>query len=234
MAEEFTGHVSGVSALAEPARRALYLYVVSRAEPVGREEAADACDLPVSTARFHLDRLVEAGLLAVEYRRLSGRTGPGAGRPSKLYRRSDRQVSVSLPERRYDLAGEVLAAAVERSLGEGVPLREAIGEAAGDRGRRSAAASVREVDGPAEAAPEREIEAAAEVLATLGYEPRTSETEISLGNCPFDSLAREHTDVVCGLNVALVGGVLSELGCRHLEAVLEPSPPLCCVRARIP
>jgi predicted ArsR family transcriptional regulator len=236
MRDEFADDVSGVGALAEPARRALYLYVASRADPVSREQAADACDVPVHSAKFHLDRLVDVGLLTVDFRRLSGRTGPGAGRPAKLYRRSDRHVSVSLPDRRYDLAGAVLAAAVERTLADGVPLAEAIAETARTLGLRCADESGRTVVGADQATPEptpeAEMSVASDVLATLGYEPRTSGADLVLANCPFDALAREHTDVVCGLNVALVDGVLAGLGCRRLEAVLDPAPDLCCVRAR--
>src|SRR6187551_2084694 len=102
---ELRRQASGIGALADDTRRALYAYVAAQHEPVGREQAASALHLALHTASFHLDRLVAEGLLDVEYRRLSGRTGPGAGRPSKLYRRTDREVSVSLPERRYELAG---------------------------------------------------------------------------------------------------------------------------------
>src|SRR3978361_2223148 len=111
--DDFAAQVAGVSALADPVRRSLYQFVVRRPEPVSRDQAAAGLALPRHTAKFHLDRLVEEGLLATEFRRLSGRRGPGAGRPAKLYRRSDRQVAVSLPERHYDVAGRVLARAVE-------------------------------------------------------------------------------------------------------------------------
>ena len=89
--------VMGVAALADPLRRRLYRYVARSAEPVGREEAAAAVEVPVHTAKFHLDRMVDDGLLTVEFRRLSGRSGPGAGRPAKLYRRSEHEFTVSLP-----------------------------------------------------------------------------------------------------------------------------------------
>ena len=102
---DLEAQAAGIGALAEPIRRALYEYVVAQPEPVGREQAAQAVGVPGHKAIFHLDRLVEEGLLAVEYRRLGGRTGPGAGRPSKLYRRAEREWSVSLPPRRYDLVG---------------------------------------------------------------------------------------------------------------------------------
>ena len=112
--------VTAVAALAEPTRRRLYDHVVRQPAPVTRDEAAAALDLPRATAAFHLDRLVDDGLLDVGYERRTGRTGPGAGRPSKLYRRAECSVAVSLPERHYDLAGDLLAAAMveaERTRG---------------------------------------------------------------------------------------------------------------------
>src|SRR5512139_3630405 len=112
MSDRFETGVSGVSALAEPARRALYLYVAAQPGPVSREQAAEGCSLPSHSAKFHLDRLVDAGLLEVEFRRLSGRTGPGAGRPAKLYRRGSREVGVSLPDRHYEVPAEILATAI--------------------------------------------------------------------------------------------------------------------------
>ena len=223
MSDRFEAGVSGVSALAEPARRALYLYVAAQPGPVSRDQAAEGCSLPSHSAKFHLDRLVEAGLLEVEFRRLSGRTGPGAGRPAKLYRRSGRQISVSLPERRYDLAGHVLAAAIDRSLAEGLPLSAAVTEAAEAEGRRIA-----EETTPTSGESTRRAE---HVLRANGYEPDTGDSGIRLLNCPFDALAREHTDLVCGMNVALVTGVLDGVGCDSLEAVLAPEPGLCCVKA---
>lgn len=226
MSDDFAEQVAGIGALAEPARRALYLFVASQSDAVSREQAADACDLPLHSVKFHLDRLVEEGLLAVDFRRLSGRTGPGAGRPSKLYRRSARQVSVCLPPRRYDLAGQVLAAAIDRSLSQGVALREAVAEAAKAEGRRIAA------DQEPDRHSESELARATDVLGRHGYEPRTTGDAVCLANCPFDSLAREHTALVCGMNLSLVEGVLDALGCRTLEAVLDPEPGMCCVKAR--
>jgi len=222
MADDFAERVSGVGALAEPARRGLYLYVAAQPEAVSREQAAEGCDLPPHSAKFHLDRLVDEGLLDVEFRRLSGRSGPGAGRPAKLYRRSGREVSVSLPERRYDLAGRVLAAAVERAAGGDVPLPVAVAEAAAGEGRRAVPADLVGDD----------AERMTAALAACGYEPRTVEGVTTLVNCPFDALAREHTELVCGMNLDFVQGVLDELSVTSIEAVLQPAPETCCVRCR--
>jgi len=222
--DRFSAEVAGVSALAEPARRALYLYVAEQQDPVSREQAASACELPLHSAKFHLDRLVDEGLLDVTYRRLTGRTGPGAGRTAKLYQRSDREVSVSLPERHYDLVGAILATAVDRSSTGGMAVQDAVAEAATARGRAIAAAA-----GPVAG---DDLERSSAVLRENGYAPRPDDGGLCLANCPFDRLAREHTELVCGMNVALVSGVLEGLGCESLEAVLDPAPGLCCVKAQ--
>jgi predicted ArsR family transcriptional regulator len=239
VSDELAEQVTGIGALAEPARRALYLYVASQPEAVSREQAAAAVGMPLHSAKFHLDRLVEEDLLEVEFRRLSGRTGPGAGRPSKLYRRSSRQLSVSLPERRYDMAGDVLASAIDRSLRDGVPIAEAVREAAAAEGRSIAGAFLEGTPSqPATSASEggaaghdvSGLSRTADVLALHGYEPRTSDGEICLANCPFDRLANEHTELVCGMNLALIDGVIDGLGVTAVSAELAPQPGFCCVK----
>jgi predicted ArsR family transcriptional regulator len=217
-----------LGALAEPSRRALYDHVAAAASPVSREQAAQAVGLPVHSAKFHLDRLVEQGLLEVEYKRLSGRSGPGAGRPSKLYRRSSRTVDVSLPPRRYDLAGAILAEAIEAVTATGAPMADAVATAAARTGRELSAQP------PAPRA-RRPLARVAEVLERYGYEPRVSHdgTELELDNCPFDRLAKDHTDLVCSMNLALVGGAVEGLGCREVRTRLEPTPDHCCVRASL-
>src|SRR3954447_1519078 len=118
-------------ALADPVRRELYRWVVAQADPVSRDQAAAGADVPRHTAKFHLDRLVADGPLETELRRLTGRRGPGAGRPAKLYRRSSRQVSLTLPPRQYELAAQIMAAALDRGGGP-----EALATAAVEAGRR--------------------------------------------------------------------------------------------------
>lgn len=214
--------VNGIATLAEPVRRGLYLWVVGQVEPVTRDQASEGVGVARHTAKFHLDRLVAEGLLTVEFRRLTGRTGRGAGRPAKLYSRAEQPVSVSLPERRYDLAGRILAAGVERAAREGVPVDEAVRAAAAGEGVRV---------GSAAAGTAPELERTSQALAGQGYEPRSApDAGLELANCPFDSLAREHTELVCGFNHAFVGGVLDGLDCAGLTASLDPTPGLCCVR----
>lgn len=220
---DFRTRAAGIGALADDTRRALYEYVVAQPDPVGRERVATALDLPVSRASFHLDRLVAEGLLDVEFRRLSGRTGPGAGRPAKLYRRADRDFAVSLPERRYDLVADILAAAVARAAG-GEDLDQALRSTAHEHGEALGSEAIA-------SAARADLASLAQVLAAQGYEPRLGEDAVVLANCPFDSLARKHTALVCGLNQAYVQGVADGMRCPAVSS-LEPSPDTCCVTAR--
>ncbi len=134
--QDFVEQVSGVASLADPVRRKLYLWVAGQPHPASRDLAAESLDLPRHTVKFHLDKLVEQGLLDVTFERLTGRRGPGAGRPTKLYRRSAQQVTVTLPERRYDLAGQLLAGSIEQSTTTGTPVLDALQAAAGRLGRQ--------------------------------------------------------------------------------------------------
>ena len=186
-----------MAALAEPTRRRLYDHVVRQAAPVSRDERPRPSPSPAPTAAFHLDRLVDDGLLEVDYERRTGRTGPGAGRPSKLYRRAECTVAVSLPERRYDLAGGLLAAAMAE---------------AEESGERPAAcwpgwptSAAREL--AAEAARARR-DAALRVLEEHGFEPRAEDGEVSAGQLPVPRPGAEHTELVCGMNLRLLEGVL--------------------------
>ena len=222
--DDFAAQVSGVGALAEPARRALYLYVVAQPEPVSRDQAAAGAGLPRHTAKFHLDKLVADGLLDTDYRRLSGRRGPGAGRPTKLYRRSSRQVAVTLPPRHYDLAGQILARAVEDAARDGVPVLQAVQRAAVEAGHRLGAAQRPRDEGSAPV-----LDDVAAVLDAHGYEPRVQGDRVVLANCPFHALAREHTALVCGMNLHLITALLDELGRRDVQTGLDPAPQRCCV-----
>src|SRR5215218_6815979 len=103
--------VAAVGLLDDPVRRRLYDHVAMSGRPVGRDEAAKAAGIARTLAAYHLDKLADAGLLTVTFERRSGRGGPGAGRPAKLYTRSARDVAVSVPPRDYGLAARLLAEA---------------------------------------------------------------------------------------------------------------------------
>jgi len=225
--EDFAERVTGLAALADPIRRELYLFVVAQPEPVSRDRAAEGVAVPRHTAKFHLDKLAEQGLLDTEFQRLSGRRGPGAGRPAKLYRRSGRELSVTLPARRYDLAGQLLAQAIDDSTRDGTPVLDAVHTAAAECGR-ALGDHAQQALGP-RPGPAQQVAAVCAVLAAHGYEPRRVDSSVTLANCPFDALAQDHTDLVCGMNLALLDAVVDRVGDGTLTARLDPADDRCCV-----
>lgn len=218
--------IEAVATLEEPNRQRLYDLVVSSRQPVGRDEAASALDMSRELAAFHLDRLVEAGLLDTEYRRRSGRTGPGAGRPAKLYRRGDREIAVSLPPRRYDMVADVMATALDR-LGGG-PAIDSVTAVARERGTAVGSDARRK----AGARPGRRRLRAAlfDTLRGTGFEPETAPAGfVCLRNCPYDALVPDHRDLTCGMNLAWAEGVIDGLAGSGLRPELAPRPGQCCV-----
>lgn len=226
--ETWTSRISAIAALDEPTRRRLYEFVVGQAAPVSRDEAADAVGVPRTTVAFHLDKLATEGLLEVVYERRTGRTGPGAGRPSKLYRRAPDHIAVSLPERRYELAARLLADAFHEAETAGQSPRAVLHRRARELGKELGRTTrAGHADGDDHAAAMR-------TLHDFGFEPRQAggADEVVLVNCPFRSLAERHTELVCGMNLCLVDGILDGLAATGLAAHLAPEPGHCCVRLR--
>jgi predicted ArsR family transcriptional regulator len=213
-----------IGSLQEPVRRALYRFVAAQRRDVSRDEAAEGVGIQRALAAFHLDKLVDAGLLETTFRRLTGRTGPGAGRPAKLYRRSSSDRTVSLPPRTYDLAAELLAQAVEEG---GKAPEDAVAEVGRRFGHDLGEQVASHLRG--RASRERRIAALAEVLDRYGYEPRREGQAIRLGNCPFHALSETHRELVCGMNLALLEGVVDGMKGSDFEARPDPKPGECCV-----
>jgi predicted ArsR family transcriptional regulator len=203
--------VEAIGELREPVRRAVYEYTVGRGEAVGRDEVAAALGIGRTLAAFHLDRLADAGLLDVSFARRSGRSGPGAGRPAKLYRRSATAHEVTLPPRRYLAVAELLAGVVERTGTD-----EALFEAARERGRSLGRAAPAGEDGLVAA------------LSEQGYEPQPREGSVVLRNCPFHALARGYPPLVCGMNLALLEGLVEGSGAAAVPRI-APAGADCCV-----
>ena len=220
--------LEALGALAEPLRRRVYQYVLTQEEPVGRDQAATALGVARSVAAFHLDKLVDAGLLEVEYRRPPGRGGPGAGRPAKWYKATAHEVALSVPERHYEVAASLLA----RSLAvarPSDPTRHALAEAARDYGHALAAASALS----SVASPADRLQEVATVLADQGYEPRVAGRELTLENCPFRAIAQLTPELTCAMNLDVVIGLLEEIGDPALIARLDPAPGRCCVKVEV-
>ena len=213
--------VAAVAALQEPTRRRLYELVVGRDSPVSRDEAAEALGIGRPIAAFHLDRLAAVGLLATAYQRTSGRSGPGAGRPAKVYRRGPAAIDVSLPARRYELAAALFADALdEAGPVELADRARARGRALGEQARTAVAGQ------PKTGQPDTAL---VSTLARGGYEPRVEGDMILLRNCPFDALVDRHRQLTCGMNLALLEGIRDGLGETERTPRPVTIPGFCCV-----
>jgi predicted ArsR family transcriptional regulator len=222
--QSFDQNVTGIGALADPVRRQLYRFVCSQAQPVTRDQAAAAVGVARHKAKFHLDRLEAEGLLEADYVRLSGRTGPGAGRPAKRYRRGGREFAIALPARDYELAGHIMAEAISESARTGTPIFDALNGAAAARGAAIAATSADHPSGLDAA-----LDFAVRILTEQAYEPRRIDRTVVMTNCPFHRLAASHSDLVCRLNHALLSGFVDAIAPDLLKAHLEPGENRCCV-----
>ena len=226
--QDTDAQIESLSLLRDPLRRAIYRYVARALEPVSRDDVAGAVDASRSLVAFHLDKLVDNGLLRTSFRRLTGRTGPGAGRPAKLYERSDRQLEVSLPAREYELAAHLLLQALDGGSKAGSG--ERLQTAARRLGESSGAQEVERAGVPRSRA--ASLDRLEPVLERLGYEPFRETGSICLSNCPFHALAEQSTATVCGMNLALIEGVLDGLRTKGVVAELAPAPGRCCVQIK--
>ncbi|MGH3095405.1 MAG: helix-turn-helix transcriptional regulator [Streptosporangiales bacterium] len=218
----WSADLAALSSLDDPVRERLYTIVCERGEPVGRDGAAEALGIDRSLAAYHLDRLVQAGLLTASYRRPPGRGGPGAGRPAKVYSRSDQEFAVTVPPREYELAARLLAAATATS-DDGRARLDGIA-----RGYGTQLGQQRRAGQTSRARSRQSVEA---LLHDLGYEPAGDQHGgLILRNCPFHELARQHPAVACGMNLALIEGAVTGMAATGLRATLDPAPgQRCCV-----
>jgi predicted ArsR family transcriptional regulator len=218
-----------LGALEDELRRRLYVFVRSQGRPVNRDESASAAGISRKLAAFHLDKLVDRGLLTPTYARPPGRGGRGAGRSAKYYQPSNRQIDVTIPERRYDLLGSVFLRAL-RSQRQGEAGEEAARRAAGETGLEIGRAERQRLGIPPPG-PERATAVTTQILEQTGYEPyRDERGYVRLRSCPFDELAEQARDLVCSMNARLVEGIVRGLDNETLGVVLEPVPGECCVR----
>jgi predicted ArsR family transcriptional regulator len=159
--------LTALAGLGDPIRRALYRYVAKRGVPVSRDDAAQAAGISRPLAAYHLDKLIDDGLLEARYQRRSGRRWPGAGRPAKHYVRAHRQLELSLPTRDDGALAELLASAVEAdpSGAAKAALNRAAGNLGADLGTEAASHTTANGD------PDQVLAALREALAARGYEP---------------------------------------------------------------
>jgi predicted ArsR family transcriptional regulator len=201
--------------LDDPARWAAYVAVRMASHPLKRAEVANEVGISVKLAAFHLEKLVSEGFLEATYER--DEVSVGVGHPAKRYRPTGLELEVSIPPRRYDLAAEILAEALETDSSD-LPA-ESLADVAAEYGRQFGRRTRARNGGS------RLLTA----LRVVGYEPATSGDDVILRNCPFRHVAQARPEIICQMNLAFVAGVLAgtKSGSRH--AVLSPSTGRCCV-----
>jgi predicted ArsR family transcriptional regulator len=200
-----------VAALADASRRSLYDYVRRQDHPVAREEAADATGMSRKLAAFHLDKLVEAGLLTARYEAPPDRPR-GRGRAPKVYVTVGDGLVVTVPPRRYELIAEILADAVAESPTQAL---EAARRLAAQRGRATGEGL--------------RTTGLVRGLVDLGFDPEQHRDAIRLRNCPFHVLAQRQTELICGLNHEFMRGLVEGIRAGRVEARLAPRVGACCV-----
>jgi len=222
------GLILAVTALGEPLRRRLLGFIRAARRPITRDEAADAVGISRKLAAFHLEKLVDAGLL--RHRVLTG--GPRrVGRRPKVYEPADTEVQISIPARRHELLADILTTAVLSEIERG-SAKAAAANAAHERGL-AAATALRDRVRPGRLGLERALTLASEILASYGFEPqRSSPMRVRLGNCPFHPIAQRAPELICQLNHAFTRGIVEGLQARTIEAVLAPAAGECCVELR--
>jgi len=230
--DAFARRVTMLGALADPVRRALYRFVAAQPGPVTREQAAAAVGISRKLAAFHLDKLTAAGLLEATAPDPASRR-PGPGRTPKAYRPAAAEVTLSIPQRRYETLGEVLAQPIVAD-GPTSSARHTAHQLARQRGQ-ALGERVRAERRLGRLGPERALTVIGELLGVCGYAPTRTATQrqLLLRNCPFQQLARRAPELVCGLNQQFVAGLLAGLRSRRVDAVLQPDaaadPTRCCV-----
>jgi predicted ArsR family transcriptional regulator len=225
--------IRAAAALDDELRWRIHAFIRKRRHSVTREEVATAVGISRRLAAFHLDKLLERGILQADFARPTGRGGPGAGRPAKRYRPSGEQIRVSIPERRYDLAGALFMEAI-RTQAPGERSGDAALRVARDRGF-DVGSRARKEFGLRKPGSEQALRAAEHALEPYGFEPyRPSRHEVALANCPFHALAQEAPELVCQVNRSFIEGVVRGLGNETVQAVLERLPADCCVTIRAP
>ena len=208
-----TGHTEQeierlASALGDPTRRRVFFYVRQSTEPMTKDDVAAAVGIDRRLAGFHLDKLVEQGFLAADYRRREGGSGPGAGRPPKIYRLADPEAAVTLPERHYDWLAELLLRAMEEPGPEAPQVRlERVGF---DFGRRLAEEQLAENRPGHRTTPTQAIAEVVRLLSRFGFAARTDGHDaIRACSCPFEEMAFHDPERICGLDRSIWRGILS-------------------------
>jgi predicted ArsR family transcriptional regulator len=182
-------------ALGDPTRRAIFKYVAEADEAVTATDVGATFGVHRTVARSHLEKLTESGLLVSDFLHR-----PEGGRPPKVYRRSDTRLDLQEPVRQYQMLAELLLGALELFGEAGELLVADIGR---DFGRRLVA------DTPGDASLQERLRPLERIGAEFTVEVAGDSVTVAAGNCLFREVATRRPRLVCLLDQAIVGGLLS-------------------------
>jgi predicted ArsR family transcriptional regulator len=187
---------------------------------LGVTDLAAQSGLHANTVRFHLNRLVAAGLVTREVEQHSG-----PGRPRLTFAASAEQDVASSP-RNYQLLADMLAGYIAGMSPDAAAQAEELGRTWG-RYLATRPAPARRVT------EEEALRELLRVLDDIGFAPRLADTDhgpqVLLRHCPFLEVASAHREVVCSLHLGVMQGVLSEQRAPVEATGLRPfvGPSLC-------
>ncbi|MGH3671630.1 MAG: helix-turn-helix domain-containing protein, partial [Pseudonocardiaceae bacterium] len=165
--------LTAVAALSDDLRRQMYGFIRRARRPVSREEAAESAGISRKLAAFHLDKLVEVGLLRARHEPIGGIRK--VGRAPKLYEPTDTRLQISIPAREYDLLADILIGAL-LTEDQDKTGRDAALQIARHRGAALGTAESQRAR-PGRLGAERALTLATAALSRYGFEPdRTNPT----------------------------------------------------------
>ena len=225
-AEQFSAAVSAVtSAFGDPTRRDIYLFARESERGVTAAEVAERFELHPNVARHHLDKLAAGGYVEVHVER---QEHSGAGRPSKRYRTSAKDMGLEFPARRDDLLVTLLGRALELVPADRA---EEMAEEVGIDYGRSLAVSMSPGEGHRSF--QAALHAVADALTAHGFaahaEARSGSLAIVAEQCPFGDAAVQHP-VICAVDRGIVKGMLAGLygdTVPHTEASRPQGDEVC-------
>jgi predicted ArsR family transcriptional regulator len=228
--------IRAVAVLDDQLRRGMYRFIRAARRPVTRDEAAAAVGISRKLAAFHLDKLVDAGVLSAGSQSVAKLRR--VGRAPKVYEPVEADIRVNIPPRHHDLLAEILLAAVlaADALGPGGahgPVGGVALRMAAERGYGIGRAECERIR-PGHLDVERALVVTMALLSRQGFEPvREAPGCVRLHSCPFHPLAATARELVCGINHRFLAGVLNGLGAAtSVRAVLDPGSGPCCVELR--
>lgn len=195
--------------LADPTRYHIYEYITKKHKKVSVQEIAEAFNIHPNVARLHLTKLEDVNMIVSE----TQKTGKG-GRPSRLYRLSDKVIQLHFPFRDYQLLSKI---AIQTMAKLGDVGKQALYETGKNFGKELVAQriphdqSVQELTFAEKAEIVKEAAEAAGLYPTFEYNEKEGKIYLQVFNCPFKEIAFQEPEIICQMHYAFLQGMFEVL-----------------------